>query len=67
MMTTKPFAISKRLVWEAYKRVMRKYKRLRGHRRRAKQWLAQQAQRRRGLFPHWQAGFVVSAGTMGAR
>ncbi len=45
---------------------MRKYKRLRGHRRRARQWLAGQAQRRPGLFPHWRAGFVVSAGTMGA-
>ena len=45
---------------------MRKYKRLRGHKRRAKLWLARQAQRRPGLFPHWRAGFVVSAGTMGA-
>jgi hypothetical protein len=31
----------------------RKYKRLRGHRRRAEQWLARIARRQPGLFAHW--------------
>ena len=46
---------------------MRKYKRLRGHETRAWQWLAEQAKRRPGFFPHWRAGFVPHAGPMGAR
>lgn len=46
---------------------MRKYKRFRGHKTRAWQWLAAQAKRRPGLFPHWRAGFVPYAGPMGAR
>jgi RNA-directed DNA polymerase len=46
---------------------MRKYKRFRGHKTRAWRWLANQAKRRRGLFPHWRAGFVPYAGPMGAR
>ena len=32
----------------------RKYKRLRGHRRRAEHWLRRIARRDRGLFAHWQ-------------
>lgn len=46
---------------------MRKYKRFRGHQTRAWQWLAAQAKRWPGLFPHWRAGFVPYAGPMGAR
>ena len=46
---------------------MRKFKRFRGHRRRAMHWLGRIAQRQRFLFPHWRAGFVPSTGTMGAR
>ncbi len=46
---------------------MRKFKRFRGHQRRAMHWIGRIAQRRRVLFPHWQAGFVPSTGTMGAR
>jgi RNA-directed DNA polymerase len=44
----------------------RKFKRLRGHRRRASHWIGQVANRQPGLFPHWRAGFVTSTGTMGA-
>jgi RNA-directed DNA polymerase len=46
---------------------MRKFKRLRGHQRRAMHWLGRIAQRQRFLFPHWRAGFVPPTGTMGAR
>lgn len=46
---------------------MRKYKRFRGRETRAWRWLAEQARRRPGLFPHWRAGFVPYAGPMGAR
>lgn len=35
-----------------------KYKRLRGHNRRATQWLRRLARQHLGLFAHWQAGFV---------
>ena len=45
---------------------MRKFKRLRGHRRRSLHWVGGVAHRQSGLFPHWRAGFVPSAGTMGA-
>jgi len=46
---------------------MRKFKRLRGHRRRSIHWVGRIASRQPWLFPHWRAGFVPSAGTMGAR
>ena len=36
---------------------MRKYARLRGHRRRTKQWLARIAAKQPNLFPHWKLGF----------
>ena len=36
---------------------MRKYKRLRGHQRRAKRWLAGIAKQTPDLFPHWKVGF----------
>ena len=45
---------------------MRKFKTLRGHHRRATHWVGQVARRQPGLFPHWQLGFVPSAGTVGA-
>ena len=46
---------------------MRKYKRLRGHPRRAKEWLAKKKASQPNLFPHGisEGGFAV--GTMGAR
>lgn len=40
---------------------MRRYKRLRGHKRRAQQWLYEVAERQPGLFPHWRAGFKPRA------
>jgi RNA-directed DNA polymerase len=45
---------------------MRKFKKLRGHQRRAMHWIGRIAGRRPGMFPHWQKGFVTSTGTMGA-
>ena len=45
---------------------MRKFKRLRGHQRRARHWLGQVANRQPGLFPHWRARFAAATGTMGA-
>jgi RNA-directed DNA polymerase len=38
--------------------VMRKFKRFRGHRSRAIQWLRRLARRQPNIFPHWQAGFA---------
>ena len=45
----------------------RKYKRLRGHTRRAVLWLRFQKRSRPGLFLHWQGSGSGMAGTMGAR
>lgn len=45
---------------------MRKFRRLRGHKRRARHWIGRVAHRQPGLFPHWRAGFVTSTGTLGA-
>jgi RNA-directed DNA polymerase len=42
--------------------VMRKYKKFRGHRRRAMYWLGRLARRNWGLFAHWQLGLLPSAG-----
>jgi len=41
---------------------IRKYKRLRGHRRRAEYWLGRIAKRQPQLFPHWQMGIKPTAG-----
>jgi RNA-directed DNA polymerase len=41
----------------------RKYKKLRGHRRRAEHWLGQVARREPGLFAHWQMGLTPAAGS----
>ena len=41
---------------------MRKYKKLRGHCRRATHWLGRLARRQPDLFAHWQVGFRPSAG-----
>jgi RNA-directed DNA polymerase len=41
---------------------LRKFKKLRGHRRRAIHWVGKVAQRQPHLFPHWRAGFVPAAG-----
>jgi RNA-directed DNA polymerase len=42
---------------------MRKYKRLKGHRRRADYWLGRIARKERGLFAHWRMlGLLPSAG-----
>ena len=40
----------------------RKYKKLRGHRRRAGYWLGRVARRQPGLFAHWQMGFRPAVG-----
>lgn len=40
---------------------MRRYRRLRGHKRRAQQWLWQTAERQPQLFPHWRNGFKPRA------
>jgi RNA-directed DNA polymerase len=45
----------------------RKYKRLRGHHRRARRFLANVARREPALFAHWRAGRVASGWVMGAR
>jgi RNA-directed DNA polymerase len=45
---------------------MRKFKSLRGHKCRAIYWIGRLATRQPGLFPHWQAGFLSTTGTMGA-
>ena len=42
--------------------VMRKYKKLKGHRRRAKHWLGRVARREPQLFAHWQMGLRPAAG-----
>lgn len=41
---------------------MRKFKRLKGHRRRAEYWLGKVARRQPELFPHWQMGIKPTAG-----
>jgi len=60
-------SIANHLDWFLTRWAMRKYKRLRGHRRRARHWLGRIAHRQSYLFPHWRAGFLPSAGAMGAR
>lgn len=40
---------------------MRKFKKLKGHRRRAEHWLGKIAQRQPQLFPHWQMGVKPTA------
>ena len=45
----------------------RKYKRLYGHTRRAKRWLARVARREPTLFAHWRLGVRPDGWTMGAR
>jgi RNA-directed DNA polymerase len=40
---------------------MRKFKRLRGHQRRAIEWVERLARQRPALFAHWRAGFTVAA------
>ncbi len=46
---------------------MRKFKRFRGHAKRARTWLAAERQRRPDLFPHWRLSQAHTAGTTGAR
>lgn len=41
---------------------MRKFKKLKGHRRRAEYWLGNVAKRQPQLFPHWQLGVKPTAG-----
>lgn len=41
---------------------MRKFKKLKGHRRRAEYWLGNVARRQPQLFPHWQLGIKPTAG-----
>jgi len=46
---------------------MRKYKRLRGHRRRAYRWLAATKRKRPDLFHYWSGRSAQTARAMGAR
>jgi RNA-directed DNA polymerase len=46
---------------------MRKYKRFRGHKRRAKEWLAKRKESQPNLFPHWKREGSFAVGTRGAR
>jgi len=46
---------------------MRKYKRLRAHRRRASAWLDGMKAKHPGLFVHWSGRGAYAVGTMGAR
>ena len=46
--------------------VMRKYKRLQGHQRRARNWLGQVRKREPQLFVHWRLGLGSSVGITGA-
>jgi RNA-directed DNA polymerase len=46
---------------------MRKYKRLRGHKKRATTWLAAKRQQDPYIFPHWCPPKVLKVGAMGAR
>ena len=46
---------------------MRKYKRLRGHKRRAVAWLAGVKRARPDLFHHWSGRGAFSIGALGAR
>lgn len=46
---------------------MRKFKRFRGHHRRALYWLGRIAQRQRFLFHYWRASFLPPTGTTGPR
>jgi RNA-directed DNA polymerase len=47
--------------WALVKWAMRKYKMLRGHKGRAREWVEGLAQRRPELFAHWRKGFIAVA------
>lgn len=49
--------VARHLNWTLARWVMRKFKRFRGHRSRAMEWLRRVAYRTPNIFPHWQAGF----------
>jgi RNA-directed DNA polymerase len=59
--------IANHLDWFLTRWAMRKFRRFRGHQRRARHWLGRVAQSQSYLFPHWRAGLVPLTGTMGAR
>ena len=46
---------------------MRKYKRFRGHKKRARDWLTAKRRHDPTLFPHWALAGTHTVGTMGAR
>jgi len=46
---------------------MRKYKRFRGHKKRAREWLTAKRRHHPTLFPHWALPGTNTVGTMGAR
>lgn len=60
-------AISRHLDRMLIRWAMRKYKRLRAHRRRAWAWLDKMKTERPDLFVHWSGRGAFSVGTMGAR
>jgi RNA-directed DNA polymerase len=59
-------AVARHIDWALARWATRKFKRLRGHRRRARLWIGRIARRQPGLFPHWRTGFVPTTETMGA-
>ena len=50
--------VARHLNWALARWVMRKFKRFKGHKIRAIEWLRHLARRQRSIFPHWQAGFM---------
>ena len=55
-------SIWKHVNWYLTRWAMRKYKRLTGHQRRARQWLNRAARANPKLFVHWQRGIFPAAG-----
>lgn len=51
-------AVARHLNYALVRWAMRKFKRLRGHKTRARLWLSRIAKCQPWLFPHWQAGFL---------
>ena len=60
------FLVLRRLNDRLARWAMRKYKRLRGHYRRAIQWLVGVARRSPSLFAHWKVGVRPDGWTVGA-
>ena len=50
--------VARHLNWALVRWATRKFKRLRGHKTRARVWLSRTAKRQPWLFPHWKIGFL---------